>query len=241
MSVSDNSDLLELKKVINEHEIDTNPKTATIPEGTRYHVNCYVKKEKQGEQWFDLNQKLFKLEIEAMAQFFPKAKLGYLPSGRMFWAVDIPRGDCQQYKTWKILLVYDKNHPARQREKWTSVKAYPVKPDYDEIKQMISGWDINDQRYALSRARFCRDDEGFFYFDIGKIIVHTENKEVLTAAGIVLRVQNWIDLFEKSLIDMKYRSIFCNKERIMFDSVSYKQIILDIEHLKKHTRGDNSE
>ena len=63
------------------------------------------------EEWYRTNPQLQKLEIKAMADIHPDAKMGYLPNGKMYWQVRIHPVVCGQRKDWTLLAVYDSDHP----------------------------------------------------------------------------------------------------------------------------------
>ena len=227
-----------------------------IPEGTRLHVNCFVKKRQEPElanemsgagftpeyitlpanhhQWYHLDEKLYNEEIKGMRWFFPQAKCGFFKStGAMWWAVDVIDKAKQKNKVWRLLIVYDQNHPLNQRvRKQSSVKVYPIKPSYSEIHDMMSGWSTEEQ--ICAGFRFFRDDNGA-YLDIGPTdanpLPNGNGEVILSAAGAALRAKNWIDLFEHSLFDENYRKIFCNKKTIVFRTDRYK-LLLDENHLE---------
>lgn len=244
--MTNNDDMQQkLERAVSDHAFNPNHESTPIPfpDNVCPHVNCFVKSRKNGSEfkknddtssvvvkdecWNNLNPRLYQLEIRAMARFFPDAKLGYRDHVGMFWMIDLETGEDQKRKTWKFLLLYDKNHPKSQSLGRTSVRAYPVKPNYEEIKQMMESWSNDERKQALTKARFRRDDNGMVYLCTGIIpnTVVNGQKACLTAAGIALRVQNWIDLFEKSMLDKKYRDIFCNMQPIMFDRESYQAML----------------
>ncbi|MDY2886395.1 MAG: hypothetical protein SOT84_12230 [Bariatricus sp.] len=245
-----------LKQTIEDGVVDYNHEPAVIPEGTRLHVNCFVKKRKEMElanemngvrltseyiirpqnhhQWYDTDEELYGAEIKGMRWFFPQAKCGFFKSnGAMWWAVDVIDKTKQKDKVWRLLIVYDQNHPLNQKvRKQSSVKVYPIKPSYSEIQDMMSNWSAEEQ--VCAGFRFYRDDNGA-YLDIGPTDVNplpNENPEViLSAAGAALRAKNWIDLFERSLFDENYRRIFCNKKTIVFRTDRYR-LLLGENHLE---------
>lgn len=230
-----------LEQAIREHVIDQQHDTVPVPlpENMRFHVNCYVKKRQNegdtkeqsdtstvvhnNKYWDNTNPRLFQLELRAMALFFPDAKLYKRENLGVFWAIDLETSEDQKYKKWKFLLLYDENHPHNQSLGIASVRAYPVKPNYEEIKMMMDSWSDDERKRALSRARFRKDVNGLIYLYTGTVI--NEPQKVVSAAGIALRVQNWLDLFEKSMLSKKYRELFCNMQPITFDDETYKTIL----------------
>ena len=237
----------KLEQAIRNQAIDQRYEKTPAPllDNMCLHVNCYVKNrqnevdvKKKGDAstvalkdkyWNDTNPSLFQLELRAMSMFFPDAKLCQRESLGVFWILDLETSENQKCKKWKFLLVYDKNHPDNQSLGIASVRAYPVKPNYEEIKMMMENWSDDERKRALSRIRFRKDVNGLVYLYTGivqnKIV--NDRKTILSAAGIALRVQNWLDLFEKSMFSKKYREIFCNMQPITFDDETYKIILFE--------------
>lgn len=96
-----------------------------------------------------------------------------------------------------------------------SVRAYPVKPNYEEIKMMMDSWSDDERKRALSRFRFRKDVSGLIYLYTGTVI--NDPQKVVSAAGIALRVQNWLDLFEKACFarNTENYSVICSLLRLM--------------------------
>ena len=89
----------------------------------------------EAPQWYQTNPQLQRLEIKAMADIHPDAKMDYLPNGKMCWTVRLRPVVCGKRKDWTLLAVYDSDHP---QQRWGgSVKFYPVQPNYEEMVQMV--------------------------------------------------------------------------------------------------------
>lgn len=179
----------------------------------------------QSRQWYKMDSELYALEVEAMKSFYPHAKLGYMSTTRdMYWIIHFPKHK-QQKESWTVILLYDKDYPTKQFIGLPSIKVYPVKPNYAEIEEMVKIWSIEEQKAALSKYRFKKDYAGNYYLNIGKISL-TE-RHVLSAAGIALCVENWIELFENSMVNEKYRRLFCNNSPLMLHGDFYKKMLLE--------------
>lgn len=184
---------------------------------------------KKIQQWYEADKELYYLEKQEMESHFPDARHGFFDStGEMWWCIKFQDKNNPKSIPWKLMLVYDKNHPYKQRnDKRSSVRVYPIQPSYKEIMNMISSWNLEDR--SRIGFRFYRDGNGTPYFDIGTVeteVFPDKNKYViLTAAGAGLRAGNWINLFEHSLFDENYRRLFCNGKTIIFRTDKYQAFL----------------
>ena len=87
-------------------------------------------------QWYSRDQRIYALEIEAMASLYPNARMGFLKNGSMYWIVRICPNIDKERKNWTLLAIYDKDHPSMKRG--GSVSIYPVLPNYEEMLQLIN-------------------------------------------------------------------------------------------------------
>ncbi len=157
-------------------------------------------------QWYQTNPALQKAEIKAMADIHPDAKMGYLPNGRMYWTVRLHPVVCGKRKDWTLLAVYDPDHP---QARWGgSVKFYPVKPNYNEMMQLV-----NQSRVTPKTIPHLLTDEDnqIYMCTQHKDNIHpgTHKGELVTTAAACLRfAMRWITVFELGLIDQKTWSLF---------------------------------
>ena len=157
-------------------------------------------------QWYQTNPALQKAEIKAMADIHPDAKMGYLPNGRMYWTVRIHPVVCGKRKDWTLLAVYDPDHP---QKRWGgSVKFYPVKPNYNEMMQLVNQSHVTPKTIP----HLLRDEDNQIYMctqDRNNIRDGQHKGELVTTAAACLRfAMRWITVFELGLIDQKTWSLF---------------------------------
>jgi hypothetical protein len=157
-------------------------------------------------EWYRTNPQLQKLEIKAMADIHPDAKMGYLPNGKMYWQIRIHPVVCGKRKDWTLLAVYDSDHP---QQRWGgSVKFYPVKPNYNEMMQMVNRSKVTPK----SIPHLLMDEEKQIYMctqDKNNIYAgHEKGERVTTAAACLRFAMRWITVFELGLIDQKTWSLF---------------------------------
>ena len=157
-------------------------------------------------EWYQTNPQLQKLEIKAMADIHPDAKMGYLPNGKMYWTIRIHPVVCGKRKDWTLLAVYDSDHP---QQRWGgSVKFYPVKPNYDEMMQMVNRSKVTPKTIP----HLLRDEDNQIYMctqDRNNIHAgHNKGEKVTTAAASLRFAMRWITVFELGLIDQKTWSLF---------------------------------
>ncbi|MGN1197924.1 MAG: hypothetical protein ACI4TA_10005 [Acetatifactor sp.] len=157
-------------------------------------------------EWYQTNPQLQKLEIKAMADIHPDAKMGYLPNGKMYWTIRIRPVVCGKRKDWTLLAVYDSDHP---QQRWGgSVKFYPAKPNYDEMMQMVNRSKVTPKsiphllRDADNQIYMCTQDRNNIYAG------HNKGEKVTTAAACLRFAMRWITVFELGLIDQKTWSLF---------------------------------
>ena len=160
----------------------------------------------EAPQWYQTNPQLQRLEIKAMADIHPDAKMDYLPNGKMCWTVRLRPVVCGKRKDWTLLAVYDSDHP---QQRWGgSVKFYPVQPNYEEMVQMVQKSCVTPKDIP----HLLRDDDNQIYMctqDKGKIFAgHRKGEKVTTAAACLRFAMRWITVFELGLIDQKTWSLF---------------------------------
>ena len=156
-------------------------------------------------EWYQTNPQLQRLEIQAMADIQPSAKMGYLPNGKMYWQIRIHPVVCGSRKDWTLLAVYDSDHP---QQRWGgSVKFYPVKPNYTEMMQMV-----NKSRVVPKKIPHLLSDETHQLYmctqDRNNIYAGAKGEKVTTAAACLRFAMRWITVFELGLIDQKTWTLF---------------------------------
>lgn len=158
------------------------------------------------QQWYELNPQLQKVEVKAMKDIHPDARLSFLPNGQMAWTIRLRPVVCGQRKDWTLLAVYDSDHP--QRRWGGSVKIYPVQPNYQEMQQMVRAAGC----MPATIPHLLRDSDGQPYLctqDQSNIHAgHHQGEKVTTAAACLRFAMRWITVFELGLIDPETWSLF---------------------------------
>ncbi len=157
-------------------------------------------------EWYKKNPALQAAEIKAMADIHPDAKMGYLPNGKMYWTVRLRPVVCGSRKDWTLLAVYDSDHP---QQRWGgSVKFYPVKPNYQEMMQMVNRSSVTPK----SIPHLLKDSDNQIYMCTqhqNNIHAGEHKGELVTTAAACLRfAMRWITVFELGLIDQKTWGLF---------------------------------
>ncbi|MBG0787549.1 MAG: hypothetical protein H0S79_20865, partial [Anaerolineaceae bacterium] len=157
-------------------------------------------------QWYQTNPQLQRMEIKAMADIHPDARMGYLPNDKMYWQIRIHPIVCGKRKDWTLLAVYDSDHP--QKRYGGSVKFYPVKPNFDEMKQMVGRSNVTPKtiphllRDSDQQIYLCTQEESRIYAGQKK------GQKVTSAAACLRYAMRWITVFELGLIDQRTWSLF---------------------------------
>ena len=150
-------------------------------------------------QWYHQNPALQRAEIAAMRDIKPDAKYGFMPDGKMYWSVRLRPIICGQRKDWTILMVYDNDHP--QIRHGGSLKAYPAKPNIDEMQAMVNRSSVSPKNIP----HLMQDEDRQLYMctqDINNIHGGRKKGEKVTTAAACLRfAMRWITVFELGLID----------------------------------------
>ena len=159
-----------------------------------------------GTQWYRQNPALQRAEIKAMLEIKPDAKYDFLPNGKMYWTIRLRPVICGKRKDWTIIMVYDEDHP---QVRWGgSLKAYPVKPNIDEMQALVNRSFVSQK----SIPHLLLDDENQLYM----CTQHTDHihagrnkgEKVTTAAACLRYAMRWITVFELGLIDQATWSKF---------------------------------
>ena len=157
-------------------------------------------------EWYRTNPQLQRLEIQAMADIHPDAKMGYLPNGKMYWQIRIRPVVCGKRKDWTLLAVYDSDHP---QQRWGgSVKFYPVKPNYAEMMDLVNRSRVTPKCIP----HLLRDESNQIYMCTqARSNIHAgreAGEKVTTAAACLRFAMRWITVFELGLIDQQTWTLF---------------------------------
>ena len=158
-------------------------------------------------QWYSRDQRIYALEIEAMASLYPNARMGFLKNGSMYWIVRICPNIDKERKNWTLLAIYDKDHPSMKRG--GSVSIYPVLPNYEEMLRLI-----NNSCFVKEKIRYIphtlRDGCGQVFLSLclprNEYRSHTK---IPTVATYIRYAESWINKFELALKDLESWSRFC--------------------------------
>lgn len=163
-------------------------------------------------EWYREKPELAETEIAAMGAIHPDAKIRFLPDGQMAWEIRIRPVVCGQRKDWTLLAIYDSDHPA---QRWGgSVKFYPIKPNYEEMQQMVNRSHVTPKIIPHT----LRDDYGQIYLCTqDRKNIHASGApygKVTSAAACLRFAMRWISVFELGLIDQKTWSLFQDHGKI---------------------------
>ena len=146
-------------------------------------------------QWYETNPALQQAEIQAMLAFHPGATYGFLPDGRMYWQVRIRPDVLGKRKDWTFLAVYDADHP---QKRWGgSVKFYPVKPNFEEMKALVEASSVTPKTIP----HVLHDTENQVYLCSQHRDIVEAGDKVLSASGCLRNVIYWVNMFEWGLLD----------------------------------------
>ena len=129
--------------------------------------------------WYKKCPVLLDAEIQIMCQIHPAFKLIKLNSGQVGWEGNIDVRKFVHNKIWRVLAIYDHDHP-----KSRSVKIYPIIPDLEKTKQSIPHTYRDHQGHLF----FCTHEPGAVY--------HNVFNKVTSAANIITRAALWITGYE---------------------------------------------
>ena len=193
-------DLLKSKKAV---AIDSEGTLSYIDENSKSAKKAPIAPKavlSVGQQWYEMNRDLFKMEILAMQDFKPNARYGFFNDGRMYWS-----GSCtpvvagRKRRTYNFLLVYDPEHPNIRFG--SSVKCYLIGPTIDDLQTIVNRnplitekkiphllVDQKNELYLCSSDRSdCSDD--------------LSNGGITSAATSLRFAMRWMNAFELGLID----------------------------------------
>ena len=141
------------------------------------------------KQWYKKDPFLQKAEILAMKRQFPNAVYGYLPDGRMYWQVKV---NSVSEEVWHLLAVYNSDHP-----NGNSVRVYPIKPNFDEIKQMVDEANVHPKIIPHT----LRDPDACVYFSLTNVslLQRACEREILSAVVYIKNALYWITCFQIGL------------------------------------------
>ena len=117
------------KKTSSRRESDTITKAKTVPKAVV-----------SAGQWYQTNKDLYNAEVAAMRKELnnPNLQPNFLRDGRMYWVINTTPNLGPDYKTmtYKLLLIYDADHPKVRYG--SSVKVYLVKPSIDDLQSIVN-------------------------------------------------------------------------------------------------------
>lgn len=177
---------------------------AVIPKGTFAAVSM----PNDPSQWYNKNDhRLFRTEVAAMRKFFPNAGFRFMQStGNMYWVIDMKVSETGFARTWRFMLVYDKDHP-HNNTYGGSIKVCPIKPNESDIREMA-------EEYGREGVPHLLHDNG-----IGTYLctrrsqdVKDGTKEANSAVSVAGWAADWALHFEVGLRDDKIWNKFCDDE-----------------------------
>ena len=174
---------------------------SAIPEGTfAASIPC------DPDQWYNKNDhRLFRTEVAAMKHFFPKAGFGFMKStGNMYWVIDMKVSQTGFAKTWRFMLVYDKNHP-HNNSFGGSIKVCPIRPNEKDIKKMADDYGRKGVPHLLHDSGL-----GTYLCTRRSEDVKDGTSEANTAVSVAGWAADWALHFEVGLRNDEVWNRFCD-------------------------------
>jgi len=180
---------------------DTVENGSAIPEGT-----FAASIPSDPDQWYNKNgRRLFRTEVAAMKHFFPKAGFDFMKStGNMYWVIDMKVSQTGFAKTWRFMLVYDKNHP-HNNNFGGSIKVCPIRPNEKDIKKMANDYGRKGVPHLLHDAGL-----GTYLCTRRSEDVKDGTSEANTAVSVAGWAADWALHFELGLRNDKVWNKFCD-------------------------------
>lgn len=135
---------------------------------------------------------------------FPKAKLGKLDDGRLYWLLDFPLIASpispDGVREWKVMMVYNSDHPFFPPGRYAgSVKTYPLSPSIDDMVAMYSTYRNRVPPHLLT------DEFGNSFLCIehndNVVLENRRGGRVTCGADYAAQTARWLTAFELSLVD----------------------------------------
>ena len=182
---------------------DTVENGSAIPEGT-----FAASIPSDPDQWYNKNgRRLFRTEVAAMKHFFPKAGFSFMKStGNMYWVIDMKISQTGFTKTWRFMLVYDKNHP-HNNSYGGSIKVYPIRPNEKDIRDMARDYGRKGVPHLLLDADNCT-----YLCTRRPEDVKDGTSEANSAVSVAGWAADWALHFELGLRNDKVWNKFCDDE-----------------------------
>lgn len=142
------------------------------------------------DQWYKKHPELYQMEIDAMKTVCPEASHGFLDTGQMYWIAPCFSIANGQQKKWTLFLLYDSDYPHRDH----SVRCYPIKPNYDEIKRTL----LESEVIPKTIPHCIQDEKGMVYFSTERA---GDDGIITSATSELRRAFRWIYYFECGVQD----------------------------------------
>jgi len=145
---------------------------------------------KLAAHWYELDPKLLKAEKDAMAMAFNGFTLGKLDDGRLYWIGDVTPGvyetkfGIQNRITYKLMAVYQNNHPHQQMG--SSVFVYPISPDVDELIDFC----------GFRPSHLLLDSANEYYLCTAEADNVQAGTTITTAASVLAWAVKWLTAYE---------------------------------------------
>ena len=159
-------------------------------------------------QWYETNKDLYNAEVAAMRKEFnnPNLQPKFLADGRMYWVVNtkpnlgVDEND-EPYKTmtYKLLLVYDADHPKVRFG--SSVKVIPVSPSIDDLQKIVNELPTVDPR--KKNIPHTLQENGIRYLctaDTSNVSADI-NRGITSAVTSYRFAYRWLTIFELGIRD----------------------------------------
>lgn len=134
-------------------------------------------------QWYNLDEDLYKIEIESMSRVCSEARYGFLQDTSMYWSIPIHT----RYRKWTILITYDCDYKQLPHNDFFGIRVYPLEPIYEKMEELVD----NSRVHGATIPNTYRDHNGNVCLSvITAQMVNNENNRCFTAAG-------WIPYIER--------------------------------------------
>lgn len=155
-------------------------------------------------QWYETNKDLYNAEVAAMRAEMndPNLQPKFLPDGRMYWVISCRPNLGPGYKTmtYKLLLIYDPNHPRVCYG--SSVHVYLAGPTLPDLQKIVNA--LPNVTPKLIPHTLPDDEGGRYLCTVGTEDVSADLNRGVTSAVTSFRfAYRWLTVFELGIRDPK--------------------------------------
>lgn len=136
-------------------------------------------------QWYERDPMLLEAEKAAMRRDFPQFSLIKLDDGRLAWVGDVNLGVQDDSWSWRLMAVYQPNHPVQQMG--SSVYVYLVEPSIDYLIEQLDWRPHHLLRDSNNRNYLCTTEASY---------VKASSTQVTSANTVLRWAIKWLLCFE---------------------------------------------